>query len=186
MTILTQIREYIEALDKKQFQRSVIVLLSIIFVVNVFLMYRYYRSINTHLQRIASINKKRQEVKILLERFEKVKKQQSDVDTLLAKDKEFKIAGYFNDILKKLGIVQNKIREPETSTEELDNGYREIELYAGLSNMNMQKITSLLDTLEQNERIYTKELEIYRPDGGKTVNVNLHIATLEPIVETPE
>jgi len=52
--------------------------------------------------------------------------------------------------------------------------------------MNTQKLTELLDTLEQNERIYTKEVEIYKPDAGQTINVNLLIATLEPKIETPE
>ena len=186
MNALDQVREYIQQLDAQQFQRYLIVLFAAIFLFSSFIVYRYYRSVSTLKKKIVYINNKREEVKELLERFEIVKQQQADVDTLLAKDKDFKIGGYFNTVMTQIGVAKNKTREPETSSEELDNGYTEIKLYASFSNMNTQKLTELLDTLEQNERIYTKELEIYKPNQGPTINVNLLIATLEPKIETEE
>lgn len=186
MKPLDQVREYIQHLDAKQFQRYLIALFTALFLFSSFTIYRYYRSVSTLKKKIVYINTKRKEVKELLERFEIVKRQQEEVDALLAKDKDFKIGGYFNTVMTQVGVAQNKTREPETSSEELDNGYTEIKLYASFSNMNMQNLTKLLDTLEQNERIYTKELEIYKPNQGPTINVNLLIATLEPKLETEE
>ncbi len=187
MAVLDQIRDSIEQLSTKQFKQYLIIIFSFSFLASTFIIYRYYRNISTLKKRIVEINKKRVEVRDILERFEIVKRQQAEVDTLLAKDKDFKIGCYFNNtVIPKVGIDKNKTREPETSSEELDNGYTEIKLYASFSNMNTQKLTELLDTLEQNERIYTKELEIYKPDQGPTINVNLLIATLEPTIETGE
>ena len=163
-----------------------IALFAAIFLFSGIIIYRYYSSVSTLKKKIVYINNKRREVKELLERYEIVKQQQEEVDVLLAKDKDFKIGGYFNTVMKQVGVEKNKTREPETSSEELDNEYTEIKLYASFSNINTQKLTELLDTLEQNERIYTKELEIYKPNQGPTINVNLLIATLEPKIETEE
>lgn len=187
MNAVNQIKDYIEQLDKKQFQRYTSIVCALLFILTSFMIYRYYKNVSFYKKKIAAINQKRNEVKDILERFEMVKIQQNEVDNLLAKDKDFKIGGYFKDVINKLGIAQNKTREPETSSEVLDNGYTERKLYASFSNMNMQKLTELLDTLEQEERIYTKEVEMYKPDeGGRTINVNILIATLEPKIETSE
>ncbi|MEX0940324.1 MAG: hypothetical protein WDZ41_03115 [Candidatus Babeliales bacterium] len=183
MIVLDQIRQFILNLDSKQFQRYLIIILSIILCLIGIVIYRYYSSISFYKKRIYQINQQRRTVKEILERFEIVKKQQTEVNTLLEKDRDFKIAGYFNNVINKLGISQNKTREPETSSEELDNGYTEIKLFASFSNMNMQRLTELLDTLEQNERIYTKEIEVYKPDQEATININILIATLEPKTE---
>ena len=185
MTILDQIRQFFEGLDQKQFQRYMIGILSCFIIAYGVIIVRYYTTTSALKKRILFINSKRRDVKQILERYEIVKKQQAEVDALLAKDTDFKIGGYFNNVIKKLGLAQNKTREPETSREELDNGYTEIKLYASFSNMNTQKLTELLDTIEQTERIYTKDVEIYKPDKGATINVNLLIATLEPTAETP-
>jgi hypothetical protein len=186
MNALNQIKDYIDQLDKKYFQRYVIIAGSLVLIISSLILYRYYRNIFFYKKKIETINHKRKEVKDILERFEMVKIQQTEVDNLLEKDKDFKIGGYFNEVITKIGIAQNKTREPETSSEELDNGYTERKLYASFSNITMQKLTELLDTIEQNERIYTKEVEMYKPDTGRTINVNLLIATLEPKIETTE
>jgi exonuclease III len=186
MNALDQVREYIQGLNKQQFQRYLLALFAGIFLISSFIVYRYYSNISTLKKKIVYINNKRKEIKELLERYEIVQRQQEDVDALLEKEQNFKIGGYFNTVMNQVNITKNKTRDPETSSEVLDNGYTEIKLYASFSDLNMQKLTELLDTLEQKERIYTKDLEIYKPNQGPTINVNLLIATLEPKVETEE
>ncbi len=112
MTVLDQIKDYIESLESKHFKQYTLGLCSFLLFASSLLVYRYYSKINTLKKRIATINKKRKEVKDILERYEIVKIQQTEVDTLLAKDKDFKIGGYFNDVIKKLGLQQNKTRDP--------------------------------------------------------------------------
>ncbi|MGE0206741.1 MAG: hypothetical protein AB7R69_02715 [Candidatus Babeliales bacterium] len=186
MTIVNHIKEFIEQLDEAAFKRYIVTFFALFFLCIGFIIYRYYSGVSVIKNRIDTINKKRKEVKNLLERFEVVKVQKTEVDTLLEKDAAFKIGGYFDTIINQLGIAGNQTRAPETSSEELDNGYTEVKLYASFTNMNTQKLVALLDTLEQNERIYTKEVEIYKPDVGKTININILIATLEPKIETTE
>lgn len=179
MTIIEKIQNFFSNLDQQQFRNYIAVLLLALFALSGILVYRYYSQTSYLKRRIAATNRKRLEVKELLTRYEIVKRQQADVDALLAKDKDFKIAGYFTDVVNKLGLAGNKTREPETSAELLDNGYTEIKLYASFSGLNTQKIVQLLDTLEQNERIYIKDVEIYKSEGN-ALNLNILIATLEP------
>jgi hypothetical protein len=126
------------------------------------------------------INRKRKEVKDILERYEMVKKQQAEVDAMLNQDRDFKIAGFFNETITKLNLSQYKSREPEASREVLDNGYTEVKLYASFANVSTQQVVELLQLIEQNQRIYTKELEMYKPSTNKTININILLATLEP------
>lgn len=183
--MITTLQKKIETLNSKQFISYILSFLMLIIILSGVLIYRYYRTIQYFKKQISFINQKRSEVKDILERYESVKKQQGEVDELLAKDKDFVIAGYFTSLIQKLNIEKNKTREPETSSEDLDNGYTERRLYATFSNLNMQKVAELLDIIEQSERIYTKELEIYKPTNDPSVNVNLLIATLEPKIEQP-
>jgi hypothetical protein len=180
MEFLVRIKIFFEQLDERQFQRYIALFFALLFLLSGIIFYTYWSKISTLKTRAVFINRKRKEIKEILERYEIVKKQQAEVDTMLAKDRDFKIAGYFNDVITKLNLVQHKTREPETSRDTLDNGYTEVKLYASFSNLSTQNVVEMLDALEQNERIYTKELEMYKPNSNKTINVNILIATLEP------
>lgn len=181
-TLLTRIQQF----PRDQFRRYLIAFFVGYSLIIGFLVIWHIRSVNNRMTRIKGINKKYLEVRNLLERYEMVKKQKAEVDAVLEKDKDFKIGGYFNTVLQQLNLLGKKTREPETSAEELENGYREIKLYATFNGLNMKQLIDLLDALEQNERIYTKEVEVYKPEQDRTINVNLLIATLEPKEETVE
>lgn len=185
MAFLKSIRLYIEQLDEKKFLTYLAVILFVYAAICGFVMYRFYKNVGFYKTRITSINKKREELREILTRLERVKKEQTEVDTLLEKDKDFKIGGYFNDVMEKLPIVQNKTREPDTSSEVLENGYTEVKLSASFANLSTQKLTEILLTIQDNPRIYTKELIIHQPNGARTINVTLVIATLEPKTEIP-
>lgn len=188
MNVVTRIQSFFDQLNERDFKRYLAAFIVILLIINAVIVYRYISKTRALKNRVTFINRKRREVKETLERYEMVKKQQAEVDALLEKDRDFKIAGYFNDVLTKLNLARFKTREPETSRETLDNGYTEVKLYASFSNITTQNVVELLDALEQNERIYTKELEMYKPnDTGKTINVNILLATLEPKTqEQPE
>jgi hypothetical protein len=179
-----KIQATFESMDQRRFSLTILGVFIFIILMSGTLIYRYYSTIAAVNKRAESANRKRNELRGLLERYEMVKKQQAEVDSLLSKDKEFKIGGYFNELITKFGIDKNKTREPETSRETLDNGYTEVKLYATFAQMSTKQVAELLDAIEQNERVYTKEVEMYKPGtNGQTVNVNLLIATIEPKTE---
>lgn len=179
MTLFNTIRTSTENLTREQFRLYAIGILSSITILSIGFLYYYYSSTHAVLKRIQRINEQRVKTQELLERLQRVEKQQLEVNQLLEQDKEFKIGGYFSTIVRQLALERNKTREAATSSVQLDNGYTEVQLYASFFSMNMQKVVELLDTLEQNNRIYVKELEIYKPDTDNSVNINIMIATLQ-------
>lgn len=180
MAFLDTIRLYIERLDEKKLHMYLGIILLAYASICGFIVYRFYRNVHYYKARISSINKKREELREILTRLERVKKEQADVDALLESDREFKIGGYFNEVMEKLNITQNKTREADTTSELLENGYTEVKLSASFANLSTQKLTELLLTIQDNPRIYTKELIVHQPNGARTINVTLVIATLEP------
>ena len=184
MEAFEKIQAYFEQLDTKTFRIYIIIAGSIYVALVGFFLYRHISYVRSLQQRMVYLNVNREDIQKLLTRYKIVKNQQAEVDKLLEKDKDFKIGGFFTSIINTLNIAKLKTREPETSKELLDNGYTEIKLYASFNTMDMKIIATLLDNLEQNERIYTKEVEIYKPNGATTLNLNIIIATLEPKTET--
>lgn len=186
MAFFDAIKDYLDTIESKDFKRYITIVFSILVILVGLLMFQYYRSVWALQSRIATINKRRRDVQNMLERFERVKKQQIEVNTILAKEKDFKISQFFETVLQKLGIDKNKTQQPEILPKDVLDGYTEWTLYANLSNLNTKKISELLYALEQEERIYTKELEIEKSIKNNAINVKITIATLEPKVEIPK
>lgn len=178
MTFFLTIKDYLDTLESKDFKKYVAIGLSVLIVLVGLLIFQYYRSVSNLKATISSINRKRRDVQNVLERYERVKKQQAEVNTVLAKEKDFKISQYFEKLLEKLGISKNKTQEETLSKDVLD-GYTEWTLYANLANLNTKILSELLYAIEQEERIYTKDLEIEKSPTAATINVKITIATLE-------
>ena len=179
MNFILSIKNYIDNLDAKEFKKYALSALAVVLLLLGLLIFNYYRSAGQLKAKISTINKKRKDVQNMLERYERVKKQQIEVNTILAKDKSFKIAQYFENLLTKVGNI-TKAQEPETVPKDVLDGYTEWTLYANLTNLNTKKLSELLYAIEQEERIYTKDLEIEKAKKADSINVKITIATLEP------
>lgn len=102
------------------------------------------------------------------------------MDEIIAQDPNFKIAGYFEDVLNKLGLASKKSSKLEVTTPAQEGRYQETVLNAKLSDMSMKELTELLKEIEQNKRVFAKELEITASKKtANTIDVNITIATLE-------
>jgi hypothetical protein len=148
------------------------------------IIFYFYSSTNSLQKKIKNINASREdEVRVILETAAHVKQQQIIIEEILSKDMDFKIAGYFEDLLTKLGIRDKKVSSEATTTDRDDN-YRKSELSAKFEDMSMKDLTELLQELEQKPRIATERLEITKSKKKpKTIEVNLTISTLLPKVE---
>ncbi len=148
--------------------------------------YYYYSTIKYWKKQTNEINAMRDEVKVILDKDELVQKQREEVNALLSEMPDFKIGEYFNDLIAKLGLTQNVVTSPSiTYADRGDKEYREVLLTTQFDMMNMKQLTELLNEIEQNKRIYTKELEIIKSKKTpNTIEVNLTIATLQRKPET--
>ena len=140
---------------------------------------------NTLQRKIGSINSYRSEVLDVLEKASLVHQQKLMVEETLAKNPDFKIAGYFLQLLTKLKIRDKEDGAMDINTTDLEENYRKSELNAKFGNMTMKELTELLQEIEKNPRIATDRIDITKSKNKpKTIDVNLTISTLLPKIES--
>lgn len=182
MKIFKSLQEHISKLELKIFYIycAAIAAATIIFIGG--MIWRFYSKIDDIKRSIETVNEQRDEVQKILEKLSSVTKQRKAVDELLKQNKDFTIGGYFKDLVSELRLEQKKGTEhPIVHHPTPDEKYIEATLSAEFSGIDMKELCDLLEKIEQNELVYTKELSITR--SKKTANkidISLMIATLQP------
>jgi len=183
--MLNYIHEKIAGLDKKDFYKYLIVFLGILVLLIVFIMYQYSSVASSLKKQIRNINSLREDVRVVLSKYEQIQKQRKAVDEILSEEEDFNIVGYFNDVVNQLNLNGNKKEERSSQVDREDN-YRESVINVTFVDMNMKQLCELLNVIESKARIFTKELEITKSKKSPTIEVNLTIATLSPKSAIPE
>jgi len=160
MEFIQKLQSYLDQLDEKRFYQYCGAFLVIVGLGMSILMFQYYRTIKSLKNQISAINETREEVRLLLDKAQHVKKEQKEVDEIIAQDPNFKIAGYFEDIITKLGLASKKASKLEVTVPAQEGRYQESVLNARFADMTMKELTELLKEIEQNKRVFSKELEI--------------------------
>ena len=189
MKILESLSAFLDSLDLRDFYKYIAITLGITLLLVSFTVYRFYSNVGYYKKQIQSISNQREEIQELLEKAALIKEQKKEVNNILEAEPNFKIAGYFDNVLARLQLTSKKDKENEvTPPQELgEQDYNERILSAQFSNMNMKELSELLNVLEQNKRVYTKELEMQRSQKKPpSLKVQLTIATLEPRGEPAE
>src|SRR3990167_7844160 len=180
MEIIEKIYTYISNLEEKRFYQYIIGFLCAIGLVMLLVMFQYYRSVRHLKLNIARINELREEARSILTKGLVVEKEQQEINAIIAKEENFKIAGYFEDLLSKQGL-SNKKDSLDFTAPIREGKYRESVLTAKFSGMSMKELTELLQEVDLNRRVFTKELEIAASQSTpNSIDVRLTIATLEP------
>jgi hypothetical protein len=181
MEFLHTIQQKIDDLDTKTFRIYAAIAGGLFCALAGIIIFRNYRAIQDRKLKLNYSNEQREELNSILTRYEQVKQQKAVVDAVLAQDPDFIIKEYVDTILQQQNLTASQSQQAELAPqEELENGYTEIKLYLRLTGLNMQSIVQLLDALEKNSRIYTKDLEIYTTsNSSSTVSLNLLLATLQ-------
>lgn len=180
-----KIKNYIKNLDTSETYRLIGIVLGIVVLVISIMLYTYSRAIGQLQQKLVTLNKQREEVRIILEKNARVQRQQAKVDDIISENKNFKLKDYFSTVIQALNLANLVSKEPEISSEDLVLGYNEIKLDVSLSGLNMKQLTDLLYKIEQNERVYTKDLKITKNLRSPSIDVTLVIATFEANTITP-
>lgn len=181
MAFIEKIQNIITDLEDKMFYTYLAIALGIIVLLVSSIIFYYYSSRSTVQERIEMIHEQRAKAKRILTTYEHVKKHKAEVDAIIAENEGFKIGGYFEEVLTLLDLGEKRTSKEDYSHVTHENKYDEHILKAKLTNMNMKQLCELLNILENNKRIYTKELEIVKSKHAKkAIDVTLTIATLEP------
>jgi len=181
MELIDKIYTYISDLDEKRFYQYLIGFLCAVSLLMLLIMFQYYRSVSSLKSEIAQINDARKQARTILDKGQIVKKEQREIDAIIAKDENFKIGQYFEDLLAKQGLSNKVLKDSEVTSPEREGKYSESVLTAKFSGMTMKELTELLQELELNRRVFTKVLEITASQKPpNSIDVTLTIATLEP------
>ena len=180
MKIAEPLQNFINKLESQDFYKYLFATLALVFFLIFGIIFQFYRSKSTLLEKIDTINEQREITQRILGKYQHVKKQQKDVDAMLAQNEGFKIGGYFKTLLTELNLKDNKTVGDHSHIDHRNN-YRENILRTKLVDMNMKQVCELLYELEKTKRIYTKELSVSKSKKKhKKVDIALTIATLEP------
>jgi len=179
MELINKLRLIIEGLEQKDFFKYLVVLLIFIVLLTGTILFWHYNKISGLRESLEELNDVREDTVLpILRRMDTVSLQKKQVNAILAKDKDFKIGDYLNKLLRKQGLTFNSITP---STVDLGNSYNEVFAKVQLSEMDMRQLCEFLETIEKNERVYAKDLEIIKSKKNPgTIDVNVTVATLEP------
>lgn len=187
MKLFAPIKNFIAQRDKKEFYYYLIGFLFAILVLIIGLMYYQSSRVSYWRKRINGINEYREQVRQVINKDQHVLSQRAEVNKMLQENPDFKIDGYFIELLTQFRLTDNKTQTSITYADRGDPEYREVLLNAKFDTMNMRQLCELLDAIEQNKRIYTKDLEIIKSKKiPNTIDVNITIATLQAKPEITE
>lgn len=169
---------FIRQFDTHEIYRLIIGIgMGIILFLTLFL-YRYYSVSGQLEQRLTRINKQRTEARSLIENYERVLTQQQKVDTLIKEDPSFKIKNFFATTLQTLQLTGSLTKETEVASKTIADGYVEVDLIAQLQNITMYQLLELLYRIEENQRIFVKDIKITKTTSS-SLQIALAIATFE-------
>lgn len=187
MKVIQQIQDFLDTIETKDFYKYIGGIVAAIILIFGLMAYRFYSNVSYYKAQLRTINNQRDEIRELLEIAALTKEQKQTINAMLEADPDFTIAGYFKKTLDQLGLTQKETSNIVTTQERGEQNYNEVILSSKLADMTMKDLTELLNVLEKNKRIYTKELEIQRSKKSpRTIEVQLTIATLRSRTEPIE
>lgn len=180
MSFVDSIRIFLSTKTKQELYIYYGIFISIFVCICGIIIYAHFATITRLTLELKAVNKQRTVTQELLIKNKEVLAQQDAVKTILAEDPSFYIGKYFKDLINTQNIQANLTKEPERSESDVGNGFIEHKLAVTFSKLNMKLLTELLFKIEQNQRVYTKELKMIKNIKDGLLDVTLIIATLEP------
>lgn len=179
MELLQKIQETFLSFEKKEFYKNTGIFFGIIFAVIGSLLYFHYSKTASLMLELKKVNRSRTDAQIVLEKYQRVKKQSEEVNSMLNEEKNFKIKNFFDGVVAQQKLKSNLKNEADLSDKTLYKRYIEVQLTAQFKQISTKQLCELLNTIEEKNRVYTKELIITKTKGA-SLDVTLTIATLKP------
>lgn len=180
MTFLEQLQAKIHNLDESTWYKYVAVAAGLFLILICLILFFYFSAVKKWELRLNGINESRQEAKRLVEKAQRVYKARDEVTAILKEDPNFKIKEYLQEIMANLGIFQNVVSENVVVTGQ-DENYSETVATYQLAGISMKQLTEFLNEIDENQRVFTKELDITKSKRvPRTIDVGIVIATLMP------
>lgn len=180
MTALEKIQQFIETLDDKSWYRYVAAYAAALICIIAVIIFFYYRATSYWIDTINDTNNYRERARSILQKAARVYSQRAEVNKIIQQDPDFKIAGYLQEVMASQGI-SSLLTNINTTQVDREDIYRETTSTVQFTGMSMRKLTEFLNVIEQNKRLYTKEIDISKSKKTpQAIDVTVVITTMQP------
>lgn len=176
MKVFDTLANYIQNLNKKDFEKYLILILSGITILGLFSVYQIYRKSSNLVQQIKTTEKLAQKSINMVIEYDKLQQKETQLQDLLKQNREFNIRTFFEQFSKE----QNMIPEPWNTTEvpiEGNENFDEITLNTTFKKQTTEKLVNMLNALNKHDNVYVKDL-IVRNNLDKTIDFEISLATM--------
>lgn len=185
MTLLEQIQHIIDSMDTTTWYRWVALYIGCMLVCAGGIIYIYYHSRHTWIDQSNYINEMRVQARNILKKAQGVYSQRAEVNKIIQAEPDFILPQYLQEVMSQTGITQS-LNTINTTQIDREDQYRENIASISFTNTTMRVLTKFLQAIDQNKRLYTRELDITKSKKTpRTIDVNVVITTMQPRQRTP-
>lgn len=185
MTMIERIQTFFDSVDTKLWYRLTAIYGGILALLCVTILFFYYRTVHSWINRMNDVNESRTTVRAILKKAQRVYSQRAEVNKIIQEEPDFILPQYLQDVMSKTGIASflNTINTTQVDREEQ---FRETSATVIFAGTNIRRLTEFLQAIEQNKRLYIKELEISKSKKTPhSIDVTAVITTMQPRQSTP-
>lgn len=181
MTLFNNIKTAIRNLDEREFYTYTGIAFGAIIMLLALLFYWQSSSIKNWNNKFKQLQKHRNETNQILSDKLIFEQERKALNDKLQAEPDFKIRGYYDELINTLNLRSYVARDPvEPTSESLEGGAKERTLTAQLVNITTKQLTEILSAIENNPRVFAKRLIIDKiANELPKLNVTLDIATIE-------
>jgi len=180
MKVFDTLANYIQNINKRDFEKYLILFLLGIALLGILSVYQIYRKSSSLIQQIKNTEKLAQKSVTMFNEYEKLQQKEAQLQELLKQNREFNINSFFEKFYKE----QNMIPEPNWNPIEIpvegNENFDEVVLTAVFKKQTTEKLVNMLNALDKKEKdiVYVKELVI-RNNLNKTIDFEISLASMK-------
>jgi hypothetical protein len=174
MEALDKIVAYIEALDKRQFRFHILGFFAgIVLIAGSILSYIASSKMDL-INRLQALNKMAIKGCQIIDTHRRLVKDEQHLKLVLEQKRGFSIQAFFEQICREQSLTAEA--GWATRSDHVSDIFDEITLTAHFKNLTTEKLVKFLDTLNKEEIVYLKDLQI-KNSSNKTIATSITIAT---------
>ena len=176
MKILNNFANYIQGLNKKEFDKYLTLFLLAIAALSAILTYSFYKNNSNKVTQIKSLEQLTNKSAKIISDNTKMQQEEERLQLILQQKKDFSIKTFFEQFCSTQNITAEPGWDAITQPLEGSDKFDEVILSTVIKNQTTHGMVKILDSLDKEEIIYIKELTI-RNEDNKKITFDITIAT---------
>ncbi len=176
MNIIDNIANHIQRLNKKEFDKLLLIILLATGITSLGAIYYIYNTSSSLVEKVKGITKLANKTTLILNENKKMDYEQNRLTRILELNKNFSIKTFFEQFSQQQMMIPDPNWDTRTIPVEGNDKFDEIILTASFKNQTTLNLTRMLENLDKNEMVYIKEL-IINHEPNKKISFKITIAT---------